>query len=268
MVRTRALSEGIAAMLRWVLLLVLLGTSPCRAEDHPAVIRIGQSNAAALRELAYKRQELDALQADVARLEKETGFSGRVQIVARCVEMPETVARRLGIQIEQGSQAAKLTILDRQAMSRIEASTAPSNGVRTLAHQPLVARNGEKAVAFSGGEFPIPLPGGKVLSREFGTKVEATPRSIGNRRVQVDLTVSLSERALTESLKVSNAVIPSAQERRVTSSIELGLGETGAIMFPAAPPQPASKTRKPDAQVVSLLLLSVDEVDATAPAAD
>ena len=70
-------------MRRWVLICVLWGSSPCMADEHPAVIRIGQSNSAALRELVTKRHELEKLQADVARLEKETGFRGRVQIVAR-----------------------------------------------------------------------------------------------------------------------------------------------------------------------------------------
>jgi Flp pilus assembly secretin CpaC len=236
------------------------------ADDHPAVIRISQTNSAALRELVSKRQELDALQADIARLEKETGFRGRVEIVARCLEMPESAARRLGVQTEQGSRAASLTILDRDAMSRMETSLVPLHGVRTLALQHLAARNGEKAEMFSGEELPIQVPGqkgtGNAPPRRFGTRIEATPRSLGKGRVQVDFSVSLSERASKDGLTWRKEFIPSVQERRITASVELTLGETGVMMFPTAPVSSTSRGQaKSDSQHLPLLFLSVDEID-------
>ena len=244
----------------------------CFGQEGVAVARQGQASQADLRKLAETRVELEKLQVEMARLEKATGFRNRVEIVARCLEVSDLTARRLGINATgpSGSQLPAFSTVSQETLRKVISSTRRDPGnIKELAVASVLTRNGEAAQMIAGGEFPIPIPTSdqkmNVTYKGFGDRFEALPRSLGNRRVQVDFTLSLSERDENQVLKVGGSVIPGVQERKMTSSVELAYGETAVLQFPVMPRPVATKGRPPEeVRGVALLLLTVNEVEARA----
>ncbi len=199
------------------------------------VVRTGDQRSVALKELATKRAALESLQADISRLERETGFRNRVQISARCVEIPAPIIAELGLPhgaVESGK--AGFHVLSPAVAGRLHMEMGTGHELRTLAVASVVARNGEKAESFAGGQWPIPVPAplstARVQYRETGTKFEAIPRSLGGRRVQVDFQLSLSEADKAGKFRSGDLVIPAISETRVATTAELVYGETA--LFP------------------------------------
>ena len=99
-----------------------------------------------------------------------------------------------------------------------------------------------EASFLAGGEFPIPVTqsggsGGNSISieyREFGVRLNFTPQVLGDGRIRLKVAPEVSDLDFTTSVRLNGFVVPGLTSRKVTTTIELGEGQTFAI---AGPPQ-------------------------------
>ena len=108
---------------------------------------------------------------------------------------------------------------------------------KILAEPTLTALSGESASFLSGGEFPIPVASGAqntitIVFKEFGISVKFLPTVLDSRRVNLALSISVSE--LSDAANISSFIpttttsfsIPSLNTRSASSTVELMDGET------------------------------------------
>jgi pilus assembly protein CpaC len=111
------------------------------------------------------------------------------------------------------------------------------NLVKTLAEPNLLALSGETASFLAGGEFPIPTvesvgEGGTAQSvefKEFGISLAFTPTVLENGRISLVVTPEASTLDLTIAATIGNTLVPGLKTRRVTTTIELGDGQSFTI---------------------------------------
>ncbi|MCH6577989.1 MAG: type II and III secretion system protein family protein [Proteobacteria bacterium] len=109
--------------------------------------------------------------------------------------------------------------------------------VKTLAEPNLMALSGETASFLAGGEFPIPTvesvgEGGTAQSvefKEFGISLAFTPTVLENGRISLVVTPEASTLDLTIAATIGNTLVPGLKTRRVTTTIELGDGQSFTI---------------------------------------
>jgi pilus assembly protein CpaC len=104
-----------------------------------------------------------------------------------------------------------------------------------LAKPTVVARSGEPAEFLVGGEVPIPLvtnvganTGAQytVIFKKFGVQLNFIPTVLSENRIHLQVTPEVSEPDFSAGVSVLGQVIPSFITRRVTTSVELGNGES------------------------------------------
>ncbi|MGH2670801.1 MAG: type II and III secretion system protein family protein, partial [bacterium] len=111
---------------------------------------------------------------------------------------------------------------------------------KLLAEPTLTTITGQEAEFLSGGEFPIPVPGGPqgqvtVDFKEFGVGVRFLPLVLDSGRISLKLNVSVSELSDINAVTVgvdqsqSQFIIPSLVKRSAGSSVELADGQTIGI---------------------------------------
>ena len=111
---------------------------------------------------------------------------------------------------------------------------------KLLAEPTLTTITGQEAEFLSGGEFPIPVPGGPqgqvtVEFKEFGVGVKFLPLVLDSGRISLKLNVSVSELSGVNAVTVgvaqsqSQFIIPSLVKRSAGSSVELADGQTIGI---------------------------------------
>lgn len=116
---------------------------------------------------------------------------------------------------------------------------------KILAEPVLTTLSGQEATFISGGEFPIPVPqssgtGGSgntitIVFKEFGVTMKFIPVVLDSGRINLNMNVGVSE--LSEDAAVfadtgTSSVafaIPSLTKREVSSTLELGDGQTMSI---------------------------------------
>jgi pilus assembly protein CpaC len=107
------------------------------------------------------------------------------------------------------------------------------NGLlRVLAEPNLVALNGQQATFLAGGEVPIPITTEdtiKVEFKEFGVRLNFTPAIVSEELIRIQVQPEISEPDYSNSVTVSGTTIPSFTTRRVSTTVELGSGQTFAI---------------------------------------
>jgi pilus assembly protein CpaC len=105
--------------------------------------------------------------------------------------------------------------------------------VSVLAEPNLTALSGETASFLAGGEFPILVPDsdGRVTIefKKFGVSLAFTPTLIGENRINMHVRPEVSQLSTTNSVTLSNYVIPSLTTRRAETTVELGSGQSFAI---------------------------------------
>ena len=108
---------------------------------------------------------------------------------------------------------------------------------KILAEPTLTALSGESATFLSGGEFPIPVASGAqntitVVFKEFGISVKFLPTVLDSRRVNLALSISVSELSDAASIAAfiptttTSFSIPALNTRSASSTVELMDGET------------------------------------------
>lgn len=105
--------------------------------------------------------------------------------------------------------------------------------LKVLAEPNLVAINGRPANFLNGGEFPILVPQGlgtvAVQFKPFGVQLEFVSNNLGNGRVRLDVTPSVSEKDLSNTVTVGTTTIPALTVRRANTQVEMNIGETLVI---------------------------------------
>jgi pilus assembly protein CpaC len=120
-------------------------------------------------------------------------------------------------------------------------SAAKEKGLaKILAEPTLTTLSGQEATFLSGGEFPIPVPGGNDNSttiefKDFGVGLAFLPVVLGSDHINLSLNVSVSELSsqnalvLDDSEVSSSFFVPSLTKRSVSTTVELADGETIGI---------------------------------------
>ena len=117
---------------------------------------------------------------------------------------------------------------------------AKENGLaKILAEPTLVTQTGHEAQFLSGGEFPIPVPGGlqgtTIEFKEFGIGIRFLPVVLDSQRISLKLNISVSELVSDNSVAISTEgttttfLIPSLSKRSAQSTVELADGQTIGI---------------------------------------
>lgn len=131
------------------------------------------------------------------------------------------------------------SFVDGNTLFTLALDIAKENGVaKVLAEPNLTTLSGSKAEFLAGGEFPIPVPdddGITIEYREFGVGVNFIPTVLSDKKINLNLSVSVSElssaNAVSLSGGVSNAtyIIPALTVRSAASTLELADGQTIGI---------------------------------------
>ncbi len=110
---------------------------------------------------------------------------------------------------------------------------------QVLAEPNIVAMSGQQASFLVGGEFPVPVAQGgggggfggglTVQYRQFGVGLEFIPSVLSSNRINLQLTTEVSDLDLASGTSVQGTTVPGLRTRRVSTSIELGDGNSFAI---------------------------------------
>jgi len=129
------------------------------------------------------------------------------------------------------------SFLDNNFLFNLALDAAMNQGLaKILAEPTLTTLTGQEAKFLSGGQFPIPVQGslGQVTIdyKDFGVSLDFIPVVLDNGRINLKLTISVSQLVSTASLGVSTTnsnsviVIPSLTVRSASGTVELGDGQT------------------------------------------
>lgn len=112
------------------------------------------------------------------------------------------------------------------------------NGLaRILAEPTLTTISGQPAEFLAGGEFPIPVPQGgaggatsiTIDYREFGVRLQFTPTVLGSGRIRLMVRPEVSELDFTSAVNLTGFVVPGLSTRMVSTTVEVGNGQTIVI---------------------------------------
>jgi pilus assembly protein CpaC len=108
------------------------------------------------------------------------------------------------------------------------------NGLlKVLAEPTLITVSGQTANFLAGGEFPIPIPSGlgtvSIEYKPFGVGLNFTPTVLSSGKIHMKVAPEVSDLNFSQALVSNGFVIPSIDVRRVSTSIELGDGQSFAI---------------------------------------
>ncbi len=111
------------------------------------------------------------------------------------------------------------------------------NGLlHVLAEPTLITLSGKPASFLAGGEFPIPVPQGgsgsstiTIEYKPFGVGLGFTPTVLGNGRISMIVSPEVSELDFSQGVSLQGFIIPSVTTRRVSTTVELGDGQSFAI---------------------------------------
>ena len=112
-----------------------------------------------------------------------------------------------------------------------------NNLMRILAEPNLIAMSGQEASFLAGGEFPIPVPQSSSGSsttitiefKEFGVRLKFVPIVLGDGRIRLNLSPEVSDLDFTTAVRFSGFVVPGLTQRKVSTTVELGDGQSLAI---------------------------------------
>ena len=125
---------------------------------------------------------------------------------------------------------------DLNLATTIEALSA-KNLLQILAEPNVLTMDGQPASFLAGGEFPYPtLQGGggglgavTIQFREFGVRINFTPRITPRGTIRLDLTPEVSSLDAANGLNFQGFQIPGLNTRRIHTEIELEEGQSFAI---------------------------------------
>ena len=105
--------------------------------------------------------------------------------------------------------------------------------LKVMSEPVLVVRSGEAARLESGGEFPIPVPGGlgtvTIEFREFGVILQTLPIVISPTRVKLQVTAEVSDKDTANSITLQGTTVPGISKRKVQSTVDMNFGDTMVV---------------------------------------
>jgi pilus assembly protein CpaC len=129
------------------------------------------------------------------------------------------------------------SFLDNNFIFNLALDAALNQGLaKILAEPTLTTLTGQEAKFLSGGEFPIPIQSSigqvSISYKDYGVELDFIPVVLENGRINLKLTISVSQLVSTTSLGISASttnsvlVIPSLTERSASGTVELADGQT------------------------------------------
>lgn len=104
---------------------------------------------------------------------------------------------------------------------------------KVLSEPTLVAFSGQEATFLSGGEFPVPIPQGLgqtgIEFKKYGVQLSFTPTVLGKRKLQLKVSVTVSDRDQTASVQIQGTKVPGLSTRSSQTTVELKNGQSFAI---------------------------------------
>nr|WP_174490612.1 type II and III secretion system protein family protein [Paraburkholderia oxyphila] len=130
----------------------------------------------------------------------------------------------LGFKAGQTSIQALIDALDQEGL------------VTMLAEPNLTSMSGETASFLAGGEFPIPVSQSGSTSgaigvqfKQFGVSLNFTPTVLADNRISLKVNPEVSQLDPTASVTTNGVTIPGLSVRRLSTTVELGSGQSFAI---------------------------------------
>ncbi|HYE17493.1 MAG TPA: type II and III secretion system protein family protein [Tepidisphaeraceae bacterium] len=129
-------------------------------------------------------------------------------------------------------------LLGQSAFNYYITALRQNNLLRVLAEPNLVAISGQEASFLAGGEFPIPVTqggggqGGTAITieyRSYGVKLNFTPLVLGDGRIRLKVAPEVSDLDFTTAVRFGGFVIPGVTQRKLSTVVELGEGQTLAL---------------------------------------
>jgi pilus assembly protein CpaC len=187
----------------------------------------------------------------------EVGGGQQVLLEARIAEIQRDRIRDLGFQTEidggSGSETAFSLITGNTVQSAFGGIAVGNTSIsdsllaglealetegaaQVLAEPNIVALSGQEASFLVGGEFPVPvvqsgsISGGITIQyREFGVGLQFLPTVLSSDRINLQMTTEVSDIDNATGTSVLGTSVPGLRTRRVSTSIELGDGNSFAI---------------------------------------
>ena len=108
--------------------------------------------------------------------------------------------------------------------------------LKVMAEPTLITMSGKSANFLAGGEFPIPVPQpsgtGTTITVEykpFGVGLNFSPVVLSSKKISMQVAPEVSDLDFSNAIQVSGFVIPALTTRRVSTTVELGDGQSFAI---------------------------------------
>lgn len=140
---------------------------------------------------------------------------------------------------EVGNFALFASFLDGNNLINLTLDAAREDGLaRILAEPTLTTLTGEEARFLAGGEFPVPVARHDsevtVMFKEFGIGLTFLPLVLDSGTIHLQVDINVSELSHDNSLQIpifgsESFFIPSLTKRSVSTTVELGSGETIGI---------------------------------------
>jgi pilus assembly protein CpaC len=104
---------------------------------------------------------------------------------------------------------------------------------KVLSEPTLVAFSGQEAKFIAGGEFPVPIPQAlgvtSIEFKKYGVQLSFTPTVMGDRKMSLKVSVSVSEREQTGSVAIQGTQVPVLSTRHSETTVQLEDGQSFAI---------------------------------------
>ena len=107
---------------------------------------------------------------------------------------------------------------------------------KVLAEPTLITMSGKSANFLAGGEFPIPVPQPSgtgtsitVEYKPFGVGLNFSPVVLSSKKISMQVAPEVSDLDFANAIQVGGFVIPAITTRRVSTTVELGDGQSFAV---------------------------------------
>jgi pilus assembly protein CpaC len=105
--------------------------------------------------------------------------------------------------------------------------------IKVMAEPTLITMSGKSANFLAGGEFPIPVPGSDgtitIQYKTFGVGLNFSPVVLSSKKISMQVAPEVSDLDFSNGIQVSGYVVPALTTRRVSTTVELGDGQSFAI---------------------------------------
>jgi pilus assembly protein CpaC len=195
----------------------------------------------------------------------EVGGAHQVMLEVRVAEMSRTLLRRLGVNFnaisDNGinfglSMLGSLTSLGSVATGSVGSVSQRINALfrftgagatwttfidalkeegllKVMAEPTLITMSGKSANFLAGGEFPIPIPGADgtitIQYKPFGVGLNFSPVVLSSKKISMQVSPEVSDLDFGNAIQIGGFVIPALTTRRVSTTVELGDGQSFAI---------------------------------------